>query len=127
MQEWVLSTINRYETDYKEYDKKHQHELAAINANLASYLSALNSTKSPLQVCGGYIHPEHKGLVAIDQKGGNKKVKLQQTRLYVYPQESTKTLFLLAIGNKISQRDDIKFCHDCIEMLKKGEANEPEI
>jgi hypothetical protein len=52
-------------------------------------------------------------------KGGKRKVKLQQTRLYVYPDIQDKSLYLLAIGDKNSQKKDIQFCIDTVKQIKK--------
>ncbi|PIW61358.1 MAG: hypothetical protein COW13_03365 [Candidatus Omnitrophica bacterium CG12_big_fil_rev_8_21_14_0_65_50_5] len=71
----------------------------------------------PQFVVAGYIHDEGKGIRAIDQRGGGKG-KLQQTRLYVYPDIETKVLYLITIGDKQSQKDDIKQSADFVVGLK---------
>jgi len=44
-------------------------------------------------------------MVAIDQRGG--AGRLQETRLYCYPQSDSRTLHLLGIGDKHSQPTDL--------------------
>lgn len=88
--------------------------------NLDKYFETLNQCGNPLQVSIGFIHDEPEGIKAIDQKGGGHKHKLQQTRLYVFPDTNTNTLFLLAIGNKTTQRDDIGKCREFVRNAKKG-------
>jgi len=61
-------------------------------------------------------------VVALDQKGGGGN--LQETRLYVYPDEERKVLYLITIGNKDEQQSDIQTCNGFVELLKK--PNEPE-
>ena len=89
--------------------------LAALN-NLHTYMSALNEGINPLQISGGFIHDEGRGIKALDQKGG--KGKLHQTRLYVYPDEKTKKLHLITIGDKNGQSLDVQDCKVYIEPLK---------
>ena len=63
------------------------------------FMSALIAGAKPQQIKAGYIHPEPRGILAIDQKGG--PGKLQQTRPYIFPDEpDSEILWLLAIGGK---------------------------
>ncbi len=123
MGEWTIETTDVYERRHEQYEKKHPHELAAVTGNLDTYFKTLNEVNNPLQVRGGFIHDEPDGIKAIDQKGGGQKMKLQQTRLYVYPDTSNKTLYLLTIGDKGTQRDDINLCREYVrkEIRKKVE------
>ena len=125
MGEWALEPSETYLRRYKYYEKKHPNELAAVAGNLDTYFETLNKVNNPLQVKAGFIHNEPDGIKGIDQKGGRQKVKLQQARLYVFPDVSDKTLYLLTIGDKSSQRDDIKFCREYIrkEIQKKEDES----
>ncbi|MBU1006117.1 MAG: hypothetical protein KKH08_00815 [Candidatus Omnitrophica bacterium] len=114
MPTWIIKATNRYEKDYKDYEKKRPNELIAVLNNLDTYCNALMKLGHPLQIKAGFIHHEPKGIKAIDQKGGKQKVKLEQTRLYMYPDCENKILRLLTIGNKSSQKRDIKHCLDNI-------------
>lgn len=123
MEEWTIETTDTYERRHEHYEKKHSHELVAVTGNLDTYFKTLNEVNNPLQVRGGFIHSESDGIKAIDQKGGGQKIKLQQTRLYVYPDTSNKTLYLLTIGDKSTQRDDINLCREYVrkEIRKRVE------
>ena len=128
MGEWYLQNTNQYSRDFGEYEKKHPNELAAIITNFNCYFETLRDLGNPLQVTHGFIHHEPEGIKAIDQKGGCKKNKLQQTRLYIFPHIETKTLYLLGIGNKTAQKEDIKKCRDFVRKIKAGgESNDQEI
>ena len=125
MPNWKLNITDKCERDFKQYEKKHPDELKAVANNLDSYFSALNELGNSNLIKAGFIHPESHGIIAIDQKGGKKrKIKLQQTRLYIYPDIQNKILYLLAIGNKNSQKMDIKFCIDVVKQIKKGEPHD---
>jgi len=121
MSGWKLNFTDKYERDHKQYEKKHPDELMAILNNLDFYFSTLDELGNPYLIKAGFIHPESRGIIAIDQKGGKRRVKLQQTRLYVYPDIQGKILHLLTIGDKNSQKMDIKFCVDIVKQIKKGE------
>ncbi len=55
--------------------------------------------------------------MAINQKGGGKS--LAQTRLYAYPEVASETLYVITLGDKRSQKDDIKTCQGFVEQLRK--------
>ena len=118
MANWQLEQTDKYLRDQAYYEKKHPHELAAVLGNLDTYFKTLNNLGNPLQVSAGFIHTEPSGIIAIDQKGGGKKFKLQQTRLYVYPDIPMNTLYILSLGNKTAQKDDINFCRGFVKKLK---------
>jgi hypothetical protein len=119
MLSWDLISTEKYERKLKTYEKKNPNELIAMLANLDTYHHALNQLNKPLQIKAGFIHPEPKGIVAIDQKGGKQKVKLKQTRLYVYPDTKSGNLYLLTIGDKKTQRADIKYCKDFVSRIER--------
>ncbi len=120
MGSWQLERTDKYLRDHTYYEKKHPHELAAVLDNLDTYFKTLEKVGSPLQVTAGFIHPESDGVIAIDQKGGGRKIKLQQTRLYAFPDTQMAILHILAIGDKTSQRDDINACRAFVRKLKGG-------
>ena len=88
-----------------------------------TYFATLQKVKNSLQVTGGFIHDEPSGIKAIDQKGGTKKHKLKQSRLYIYPDIVSKALYLLCIGGKTSQKRDIRNCKEFVSGLKKKQEN----
>lgn len=120
MSEWMIEQTEQYERDKKFFEKKYPDEMASMLKNLDKYFEALNQCGNPLQVSIGFIHNEPVGIKAIDQKGGGKKHKLQQTRLYIFPNINTNILYLLAIGNKTTQRDDIGKCREFVVNIKGG-------
>lgn len=115
---WQIEPIPAWEKDKRWYEKKRPSELAAVLHNLNRYVSQLNAAPNPKAFMAGYMHPEPHGVVALDQKGGG--AGLQETRLYVYPHEERKVLYLITIGNKDEQPDDIKFCSEFVESFKQG-------
>ena len=96
--------------------KKKPAELAAVLHNLKRYHAQLNAAPNPKAFTAGYMHAEPHGVVAIDQKGGGGN--LQETRLYVYPCEARKVLYIITIGNKDEQAADIQFCGEFVMSLQ---------
>jgi len=89
-----------------------------MTAHLETYFQSLQSGCKPLQVSHGFMHTETHGAVALDARG--LKPKGAQTRLYVYPDVETETLWLITIGDKVSQRDDNSTCREWIVGLREA-------
>ena len=85
--------------------------------NLATYFAALQCGNKPLQIKYGFIHPEPLGVVALDQSKGGKN--LAQTRLYLYPDTDDEILHLITLGDKDSQKDDIKASREYVTQLRE--------
>jgi len=114
---WTIEPTTSWEREQKRYAKKRPDELAAVLKNLARYFSQLSTAKNPQCVQAGYIHHEPMGIVAIDQRGpgcGN----LQETRLYIFPCEAEKVLYIITMGNKSDEPSDIEMSKEFVRSLK---------
>lgn len=105
-----------WERDRERYAKKRPNELAAVLRNLGRYMRLLAISKNSKAVQAGYLHPEPCGVLAVDQKGGGGN--LQETRLYTYADDETKTVYLIAIGDKHAQHADIEYCKTFVTTLR---------
>lgn len=114
---WNLTPTDLFARRLKRWEKKHPNELQATLDNLDTYIEHLNAGIPPQLIRAGFIHNEPQGIKAIDQKGGGSN--LSQTRLYVFPDESTHSLHLITLGDKNSQKADIKDCAVFMNDLKK--------
>jgi len=122
--EWIIEVTEKYSCKYKDFSKNHPRELVAMQDNLDTYFETLKKGVNPLQITTGFVHNERQGVYAIDQKGGGQKMKLQQTRLYIYPDISSKKLILLTIGDKHTQKkQDIPFCREFVKVLRNQTHN----
>ena len=119
---WALETTHRWEKDHKHYEKKRPDELAAVVRNLQRYLELVKSAKNSKCVQAGYLHTEQAGVVALDQKGSGGN--LQETRLYVYADDETQTIYTLTIGDKDSQHSDVEFCKSFVVELFKSKTKQ---
>lgn len=114
---WQLGATDEYERRHKRYAKDHPRELQAVLDNLDTYFKSLEAGVKPLQIKHGFLHNEPLGVVAIDQKGGGKH--LAQTRLYAYPDTETEVLYVITLGDKRSQKEDISTCRGFVQRLRK--------
>ena len=117
---WSLEPTDDYQRALKWYAKKRRPEMVAVLSNLDDFWEALKAGAKPQQIRAGCIHPEPGGVLAFDQKGGGGQ--LRETRLYVYPDESCKTLHLITIGDKSTQAADIKLAKDFVASQNKKES-----
>jgi hypothetical protein len=90
-------------------------QLKAVFRNLQRLLEMLEVQPKVHLITANFIHDEHHGVISIDQQGY--KPKQPATRLYVYPQQKSCTLYVITIGDKRTQKQDIKDCHKFIKTL----------
>ncbi len=117
---WILELEADYERKYKKWNKKHRRELKAMHDNFDTFHKSLNQGMSLEQAsCLGFVHDEPKGIIAIDQKGAGAGTR--QTRLYIYPDATTKILHLITIGTKErhSQKADIQYASEFVDSLRQ--------
>jgi hypothetical protein len=105
---WKILKTEEFERRRKWYAKKKKNELDSVLNNLDILLSSLNQGRKLRPFVYGFTHPEPGGVIAVIQKGGGRR--LAETRLYLYAVVENKTLWLLTIGDKSSQGDDVKDC-----------------
>ena len=126
---WTFEPTDEYIRARKRYAKHRPDEVAAAHDNLNAYKQYLDLGANPLNAKFGFLHDERRGVFAVDQKTSNspsdrKKTKLAQTRLYFYPEVETKTIFLLTIGDKNSQQDDVRRCHEFVKSRREEQQDE---
>ena len=114
---WQYLITPQFERSKKRYDKKRPAELAAVFRNLDRLREQLNGIPHCRAAQAGFLHHEPEGIWAIDQKGPS-RTKLQETRLYVFPEEETKALHIITVGNKNSQAADLQCAVDCLHSLE---------
>lgn len=116
---WTLQPTALYIRRLKKYMKNFSIETTAALANVARYKAALDDGVPPALITGGYVHPEPRNIKGIDQAGA--KGSTHETRLYIYAFEYEERLYLLSIGDKRSQKRDIRECEALVDdILKEG-------
>lgn len=114
---WKLQPAPTFERAKKRYEKKRPLELAAVLRNLGRLLERLADLPDYRAAQFGFLHPEPHGVWAIDQHGPS-KVRLQETRLYVFPSGHDMTLHIITVGNKNSQAADLRRAVDYVQSLE---------
>ena len=121
---WELETAAGFDNCFKKFSKKHRAEAKAVMANLETFLCVLNETNN-IQVAKqqNFVRSEPEKICAIDSRGAprdSKGTKLKATRLYVYAIEVNSTIYLLRIGDKDSQPQDLKTCKKMVKKLRRA-------
>ena len=121
---WEIEKATGFENRFKKFSRKHENEASAALSNLQTFVDGLNKTnKTQIANQLPFIHTEPEGMVAIDERGAKldrKKGKLKATRLYVYAAVVTQTVYLLGIGDKDSQKQDIETFSKKAKRLRRG-------
>lgn len=118
---WKMVRTDLFDRRVIDYNKNHKHQLKAVLSNLERYAEYLQEAPIARLISAHFIHPEGRGLVALSEKGY--KPKQPPTRLYAYPQQNSKTLYLITVGNKHTQKQDIKDSHRFIDSLSMKGTN----
>ena len=99
----------------KSFKKDYSDEFDNVMVNLDTYIDALNSGLSPEQIKRNnqFVHNEGKGVVSITQHPLRRGA--HPIRLYVYPDEVNRILYILFIGDKNQQKKDISIIHGYVK------------
>ena len=120
MNNWTIIKADTYPGHKeKKFGKKHRNLVFNLFENLQKYFELLEEGEHPEQLKRylSFVHDEKRGLYAIDQRP---PVKGFQLRLYIYPDISNQNLHILIVGDKNSQKDDIKLAQKAIKELQNG-------
>lgn len=113
---WTIRRSDDYKKRAKKLSKRHCQGVAAVHANLDTFFEALKNGALVQDISFGFIHHEPDGVKAIDQKGASSSTEL---RLYVFPEPINQVLYLLTLGDKNTQSEDIKHCSEAVKYIKK--------
>jgi hypothetical protein len=108
----------------KKYAKKHQREVAACLANLETLCETLNMglTLQQAETGLGFFSSEGGDLYRIAQSG---VPSAKETRLYVYALVTGGNVYVLSIGGKDTQQNDIRHCRDIIRRIRAATTIAP--
>jgi hypothetical protein len=105
-EEWTIDGALASDSEFKRFRKNHEPELVSCFSNLQKIIDFLNGGRRLINLANNpkFFKPEGKGIFRIGQTG---LVNGKETRLYVYPLEERRIVFILGIGTKETQRTDI--------------------
>lgn len=115
---WTVERHDEFSKRFKKLCKKHRREVLNALSNLDTFHKALNAGAIPQQIQKGFIHPEPKGVLAMDESG--KGQHLMAIRLYVFPDTKSKTLHVITIGDKSTQDLDIRLSSAFVDGLRNS-------
>jgi hypothetical protein len=104
---WTINDDLAERNRFKAFNKKHPREYAACFANLAHVVELLNRSGGAGTFQVGFFRSEGENVYRIGQTGVKHAV---ETRLYVYVYTQGHTVYVLTIGDKTQQADDIRRC-----------------
>jgi len=102
---WYTEDGEAIRSGFKKVSRNHPEEYAACFANLDKVLTILNNGNKVGGFKVGFFRPEGNGLYRIGQTGVKDS---KEVRLYVYPDTESEIMYVLAMGTKESQKNDIK-------------------
>lgn len=120
---WKSARAEGFDNCLKKYAKRHLAEANAVLTNLETAFAILTETNSVQKVRElNFVRKEPDGILALDSKGAKRErtgTKLKATRLYVYAVEIDSTLYVLRIGDKDSQAQDLKTCRKMVRKITR--------
>lgn len=104
---WSIDNFLAEAGSIRRYRKRHPAEVASCFANLALLLDRLNFGIPFANIEYGFLRSEGSNVFRIGQTGLR---HARETRLYIYVKVVDTTIFVLTVGDKDSQQDDINRC-----------------
>ena len=120
---WEISDALAETNRFKAFNKKHPRELAACFSNLGHIVELLNRHGNVGAFQVAFFRSEGENVFRIGQTGVKHAV---ETRLYVYVFTVGHTVYVLTIGDKTQQADDIRRCKETVRKFERGETHEQE-
>ena len=105
---------------FKKYAKKHSREVDSCFKNLNTLCDQLNLglTLQQAEAGIGFFSSEGGDLYRIGQSG---VPHAKETRLYIFALVSGGNIYVLTIGGKETQQDDIARCHEIIGRIRAAD------
>jgi len=109
---WVIHSCEDFQKRLKKFGKEPswKQEVANIGDNLDTLFKSLNDGIKPTQLkAHSFVHGNYElGILSIDESGPRGKQKPKALRLYVFPHEPSKKLYVMILGDKSTQPDDVR-------------------
>lgn len=122
--DWQTETCHAIASRFKKFNKKHSREYASLFANLNKIVGLLRSGHKLGVLKVGFFRSEGGDVYRIGQTGIPSP---QESRLYVYPDQDNKIMYVLSIGGKQGQSEDIAEAKKLVEAIKLKHPHQPEI
>ncbi len=104
---------------FSKFAKNHPDENASVFNNLHKILRLLDGGGKIGGFHVGFFRSEGEGVYRIGQTG---VAGALESRLYVYPDQESKLMYILTIGDKDSQPNDINDSHNIVREIKAARS-----
>ena len=113
--EWQIENSCASFGKFKRFARKHAREYESLFANLDKIIRILRGGNKILGFRVDFFRSEGGGVYRIGQTAvrGSK-----ESRLYVFPDEPNRICYILSIGDKSSQSDDINEAKNIVKQIK---------
>lgn len=113
---WQFCPCSDFEKQKKDFGKRWPAEMRAVASNLMTMLRALQEGTKPEQLkLLGFVHGNYPlGILSIDETGHGKNSKPKAIRLYVFPSEPEEALYVMLLGEKDKQSQDVALCKEFV-------------
>lgn len=112
---WYLDEDAIDEKGIEKYGRSHQKEVELCFANLGRLMRMLNSGVTLQQAMhSGFFSDEGEDVYRI----GQQRKGMRETRLYIFARITGGKVTVLTIGDKSTQKKDVRWCHQWVREFK---------
>jgi hypothetical protein len=109
---WRMEPTNGWQLSALGFQQTNPAEIAHLLRNLSHYMAQLRVCKSHKSIEALYLHNEVSSVVSIDQ--GGLEDGLVESRVYAFPDESKRILYLLCVGKASEKNADMEYCKTAV-------------
>jgi len=113
---WLQSSDYAEKGVIKRFVKKHPREAMSCFENLRDVIAALDAGGEPMRLPFGFYSSEGSEVYRIGQTGVKHPC---ESRLYIYSCVINTTVYVLTMGDKTTQQDDINRSKAIVRMIKR--------
>jgi len=114
--EWSIENKYAVANKFKKFDCSCPREYASLFNNLDRLVRHLNGGAKIGSFQIGFFRSEGRGVYRVGQSA---VAYAKESRLYVFPHLDSMTIYLLTIGSKDSQAQDINEAHAIADRIEK--------
>lgn len=114
--DWKLNTEHAVKACFESFAADHTREYASLFANLEKIMGLLKSGNKVGGFHVNFFRSEGGGVYRIGQTG---VPSAKESRLYLYPDNDSRIMYIISIGTKDGQQDDINKAKETVEQIRK--------
>jgi putative component of toxin-antitoxin plasmid stabilization module len=113
--EWLIENAYASPGKFARFSKKHEVEYDSLFANLDKIIRLLRSGNKIGGFRVGFFRAESEGVYRIGQTA---VANAKESRLYVFPDSEANVMYVLTVGDKDSQSEDINEAKQIVKRIK---------